>query len=122
MSECKLCYIADPWAYFSDNPSQTGDDWDDAPYEHNAGRPYWGEGFTVRRVLFQCDAFETPAAIAGLNSRYSVDQINKRHVPWLTPSSWHGADNEPIFTGVTVDDFMRRIRDAGGTCVEEGVL
>jgi hypothetical protein len=38
----RLCYIAEPWAYFTTRPveEQWGDDWDDAPYEHNAGRPY----------------------------------------------------------------------------------
>jgi hypothetical protein len=120
MSECRLCYIDEPWAYFSDDPEQTGDGWHKVPYEHNAGRPYGRDGATIRRVLLQCDALETPAAHAGGNSRYSVEAINKRHVPWLTPSSWHGSDDEPIFAGVTVDEFMRRIREAGGTCVEEG--
>ena len=42
MSEPVLCYIEGPWAYFTTRPlaDQCGDDWDDAPYEHNAGWPY----------------------------------------------------------------------------------
>lgn len=38
----RLCYIDGPWAYFTTQPvaEQWGDDWDDAPYEHNAGDPY----------------------------------------------------------------------------------
>lgn len=48
----KLCYIDDNGysnqgvAYFTDNlENQWGDDWDDAPYEHNAESPYheWSE-------------------------------------------------------------------------------
>lgn len=37
-----LCYVDGPWAYFTTQPleDQWGDDWDDAPYEHNAGEPY----------------------------------------------------------------------------------
>ena len=29
-----------------------GDDWDDAPYEHNAGTPYEEEGFEVLKLGF----------------------------------------------------------------------
>jgi hypothetical protein len=37
-----LCYVDGPWAYFTTQPlrEQWGDDWSDAPYEHNAGPPY----------------------------------------------------------------------------------
>ena len=37
-----LCYVYGPWAYFTSRPlsEQWGDDWNDAPYEHNAGEPY----------------------------------------------------------------------------------
>jgi hypothetical protein len=37
-----LCYVNLPWCYFTTKPldEQWGDDWDDAPYEHNAGEPY----------------------------------------------------------------------------------
>ena len=37
-----LCFVDKTWAYFTTKPieSQWGDDWDDAPYEHNAGEPY----------------------------------------------------------------------------------
>lgn len=34
----KLCYVDDGFAYFTTKPltEQWGDDWNDAPYEHNA--------------------------------------------------------------------------------------
>lgn len=37
-----LCYVEGCWAFFTTKPlsDQWGDDWNDAPYEHNAGRPY----------------------------------------------------------------------------------
>jgi hypothetical protein len=37
-----LCYLDENWAYFTtqDLDKQWGDDWNDAPYEHNAGPPY----------------------------------------------------------------------------------
>lgn len=46
MSNFKLCYIESSGsggtAYFTTNDldRQWGDDWNDAPYEHNAGSPY----------------------------------------------------------------------------------
>lgn len=37
----KLCYVDNNEAWFtSDFKHQWGDDWDDRPYEHNAGSPY----------------------------------------------------------------------------------
>ena len=37
-----LCYVDGPWAWFTTQKlfDQWGDDWDDAPYECNAGDPY----------------------------------------------------------------------------------
>ena len=37
-----LCYVERNFAYFTSIPLelQWGDDWNDAPYEHNAGEPY----------------------------------------------------------------------------------
>lgn len=38
----RLCYVSGPFAYFTSKElsEQWGDDWNDAPYEHNAGEPY----------------------------------------------------------------------------------
>ena len=42
MKEFRLCYVNGPFAYFTTKEvsEQWGDDWNDAPYEHNAGKPY----------------------------------------------------------------------------------
>ena len=121
MSEARLCYIRNNIAFFTTQAieDQWGDDWNDAPYEHNAGDPYdWWEGsekprYEIIRVHFEAP-METPAnkAWSG-NSRYSVDEINAKHVAWLAPNNeikWA----EPIFAGVTIDEFMRLIWKAGG--------
>lgn len=44
-----VCYFDEPWLFFTSAPlaAQWGDDWNDAPYEHNAGTPYpdhWVDG------------------------------------------------------------------------------
>jgi hypothetical protein len=44
--EYRLCYIDGQKAWFTDNfEKQWGDDWNDKPYECNAGEPYnsWSE-------------------------------------------------------------------------------
>ncbi len=40
--EARLCYVTGNCAYFTTQPleKQWGDDWNDAPYESNAGSPY----------------------------------------------------------------------------------
>ena len=50
--ELKLCYCANNNMYFtSDMSAQWGDDWDDRPYEYNAGTPY--ETHTiVKKIVF----------------------------------------------------------------------
>lgn len=114
-----LCYV-DGWAYFTTCPldKQWGDDWNDAPYEHNAGRPYeWREGvdlapYKVFRLGFYAD-YQTPGEIAYGNSRYSVEQINARHIPWLTP--YYNDKAEPIFAGETMRQFVDKIQASGGT-------
>jgi hypothetical protein len=42
VSDYKLCYVSGSFAWFTTQElsKQWGDDWNDAPYEHNAGSPY----------------------------------------------------------------------------------
>ena len=132
----KLCYIENNFAYFTTQEldKQTGDDWNDAPYEHNAGTPYeprifyyadgrrekdlteWNEDgtpkFEIYKVAYDYCGAETPAQIAGSNSRYSVDMINAKVVPWLT--DWPNG-KRALFAGASVEEFITFIEDGGGT-------
>lgn len=42
-----LCYVEGNFAYFTSKPLEetSGDDWDDAPYEHNAEPPFGTPSF-----------------------------------------------------------------------------
>ena len=54
--EYKLCYVDRNKAWFTNNfEKQWGDDWDDAPYEHNAGLPYdhWSELIEDNEDIFK---------------------------------------------------------------------
>ena len=107
-----LCYIEDNFAYFTNNlKDQWGDDWDDKPYEHNAGPPYEHDEFKITKLAFQSE-LETPAERPGLNSLYSVQEINNKKTPWLsgkTPIRY-----VEIYAGTTMEVFIDVILNSGG--------
>lgn len=132
----KLCYIDRDTAYFTtrDLDKQWGDDWNDAPYEHNAGTPYgptiynyingenikceedWNEDGTPKWELyhlkFDCWRLETPAA-KHYNSPYSVQMINAGAIAWL---SGYNKDYTPIAiqAGASIEEFKHKVESAGG--------
>ncbi len=133
-----LCYIDDEaepsggrWfrlrrAFFTTRPleQQHGDDWNDAPYEHNAGRPYpWTkydeqrgvEPYDVLMLLFDCRAMATPSEPPRehtCNSEWSVDRINARETPWL-----EGAELR-VWAGASIKEFKLIIGAADGKVLE----
>jgi hypothetical protein len=125
MSEFKLCYVDGSFAYFTTREldKQWGDDWDDAPYEHNAGEPYEFhdhdkargiEPWEILKVCYEAE-LETPASMCSTgNSRYSVMAINSGAVAWLTTPTWSSKEMTCIPAGVSPDEFKRLIRKAGG--------
>jgi len=109
-----LCYISEPWAYFTHRELHevTGDDWNDSPYEHNAGIPY---GDCVKVAYDAADLY-TPCSYT-FNSNYSVDMINAGCTPWLRHSAW-ASHNVVIPAGVTLSEFKRLISLADGNVYE----
>ena len=60
-----------------------GDDWDDVPYEHNAGPVYpWFVKGTLD-ISFPFDSILLEPKDGSINSRYSMDDIAARKVPAL---------------------------------------
>lgn len=108
-----LCYIDRNFAYFTnDMKEQWGDDWNDTPYEHNAGEPYVNKT-SVTKIGFDTD-LSTPSEIAGLNSNYSVQSINEGKTPWLSGQSYKTEDYVEIYAGVTIKEFTEEITKSGG--------
>jgi len=117
-----LCFVKGAWASFTTQPleDQWGDDWNDAPYESNAGLPYddwkprnagddWEPAWEIITVAFS-GPFETPG-------HYSVEDINHRAAPWLR-ESWWSAGNAPrvkIDAGTTLRDFIKAVESVDGT-------
>jgi hypothetical protein len=122
-ADAVLCYVRYPWAYFTTCPldKQWGDDWNDAPYEHNAGEPYAWHQYMAERGLDKYDVFrvafdgnlDTPCE-GKCNSEWSVEDINGGAVPWLT--SLDG--DVKIMAGTTYADFVPLVRRARGNIYE----
>lgn len=133
-----LCYVDYPWAYFTTQPlaEAWGDDWNDAPYEHNAGSPYpWRETvrsnsdgewkmipnpsprYSIIKVAYSDGDLETPSDLAGLNSTYSVEDINGGAVAWLTDPGY--GTRPRVFTpvvwaGISLAEFIKIIEGRDG--------
>lgn len=112
----KLCFIKDNFAFFTKEfDNQWGDDWDDAPYQYNAGKPYEDRFNKIVKLAFYCPLLSTPAEITGIRPPYySVEQINAGAVPWLTryPSSIKGESE--VYAGCLLERFIEQIEELNG--------
>lgn len=132
METAKLCYVdsetAAPEVYFTTAPltgehGQWGDDWNDAPYEHNAGSPYtWYESvqypkpeYDVYVMRIWKGELSDAASLFGHhgNSWISVRDINELEKPWLM------GKGIAIWAGCTVTEFKELLEKAGGKVIEE---
>ena len=100
-----------------------GDDWDDAPYEHNAGTVYdwFVKGYMDIAIGWECRIIEPHGGV--FNSEYSKEDFVARKVPALiilpkdfeTPSSYYEPDedgnykNEFTFFNELEDDKIVKI-------------
>lgn len=120
-----LCYVDRNFAYFTSIPVelQWGDDWNDAPYEHNAGKPYSDHRPTpgaarvehsILKVAFDGD-LSTPRDGFDYNSPYSVEDINiRKAAPWLRTYPYKEEEVLKIWAGDSLDTFIRVVTKAGG--------
>jgi hypothetical protein len=127
MHEYKLCYVAGCWAYFTTQKieDQWGDDWDDAPYEHNAGEPYedWksvqaglSPQWAIIKVAFDAHDLKDPS-YGQVNSRYSVESINAGAIAWLA-SPIYVKEQVIIPAGTSLCTFKELVKKAGGKVYE----
>jgi hypothetical protein len=118
-----LCYVESGTAFFTTQAidKQWGDDWNDAPYEHNAGDPYEDHECPARwmltRVKFDGGALDEPRE-GHYNSPWSVEQINCRDTPWLSTEHGYRAPGQPlieVWAGERFEAFRDAVHAAGGT-------
>ena len=128
----KLCYVCPStrFAWFTSISlkEQWGDDWDDAPYEHNAGDPYADHYSSldanlknrkrIKHDLLQVawSSLHQMPCTNQINSPWSVKGINSGNIAWLTvPHHRQNDDNAfPIFAGTTLREFIGLIKRCGG--------
>lgn len=125
MENYKLCYVDGNKAWFTNNfEKQWGDDWDDKPYEWNAGEPYdsWSEliednadilkrKFKHHPIKHKILYFEVNDWIdqrPGDRGKYSVKDINKQKVAWIYTNEFN------ILAGTTYENFIDIIEKNGG--------
>ncbi len=68
------------------------------------------KNFEIYKVAYDYCGADTPSEIFGPNSRYSVETINKKLVPWLTKFP-----DKALYAGASVEEFITFIEDGGGT-------
>ena len=112
----RLCYVEGCTAFFTTQPvtEQWGDDWNDAPYEHNAGTPYeWQEYRQQPQYKLKQIEFDGPfiqPCDGHTNSPWCVQDINRGIVAWL----WSEDKRVVIPAGTTFEDFVQLVGIAGG--------
>lgn len=141
-----LCYVSGGNAWFTTQSleEQWGDDWNDSPYEHNAGTPY-APCWHRQRSDCWCDVCKQDYLPDGSprwhivhirfgeidqqepcdghpNSPYSIQDINNRKVPWLLPPRYSApvGDLEPVWAGTPLPEFCAWIEQAGGSWLPVG--
>ena len=99
-----------------------GDDWNDAPYEHNAEPPYtdYYDGDEQIPIELKTLYFEFPNEWIRLpcdnytNSPYSVEDINRGAVAWIVGEKF------VIHAKTTFEDFIRIVEDNNGVIYLRG--
>ncbi len=115
----KLCFISGQFAYFTPKPlegkrRQWGDDWDDSPYEYNAGKPYDIQYITKVAFDFRGKAegfdYNFP-----LGKKVSVQYINQKGCPWIDFPTQKGKHHKnAIWAGDSLNKFIRKVKEMDG--------
>lgn len=107
----RLCYVKEPWVYFTDDDltQQWGDDWNDCPHQTNAGPPY---GHNARILKVAVDGVEGPP----LEPYRSVEEINAVRDYWL-----YGGDTGICRAGDSLRQVVTAVRRHGGSVYMDGV-
>lgn len=110
----------------ADLTNQWGDDWNDAPYDCNAGWPYddtstkddegkWHHTkhtIIVLNVTISMEHYVTLPEEYGYNSPFTVENINLGAVAWM----FFGRDCKPIYAGDSPLTVYERIGDWLAPC------
>lgn len=124
----ELCYVTGNKAFFTNDFEHCwGDDFDDIPYEHNAGEPYdnWSELIEDNEDMFKRKYIQHPIQLKTLyyefpyewvklpcddylNSPYSVEMINRGDIAWIR------GENFNIPAKTTYENFIKIVEENDG--------
>ena len=99
--------------YFGKNREQWGDDWDDVPYEHNAGIVYDKYVKKVIDMLIDCDYWVIEPCDAGeeSNSQYSRQDFRDKKVwAFMVQNTKKVEFGEKVYFGDTLEEVGRKAR------------
>lgn len=122
------------YAYFTPLPleEQWGDDWNDSPYEYNAGLPYddvtdevkesetcpgvkyvsKSHEITIIRIPFIIKSWNTKLPKDyGYNSPFCVDDINRGAVAWMYDYNWETKKSIVIHAGENPLQFKKKLKE-----------
>lgn len=105
------------YAYFTplSLKEQWGDDWNDSPYEYNAGKPYdHGDNFKEKIEILKIPFYINENKLylprdRGYNSPFCVEDINDGAIPWIFIKDYKTKDSDYIMGGTSVVDFIKII-------------
>jgi len=119
MKDLKLCFVKYGWAYFTSIPvtDQWGDDWENSPYEYNAGFPSAPrkgkhKDHKIVKVSFESDHIDP--SFSEDDRSWSAEMINRGDVPWLRSPPWSETKLQDVPAGTTLTDFIKIVKDSGG--------
>ena len=95
--------------YLGKNGKQWGDDWDDAPYEHNAEGVYdeFVKGYCDIVVDFDCEVNELNEALEVANTKYCKDDMKKRAIYCLRIMDTKNHDQHFISFGDKIEGVLK---------------
>ena len=102
-------------AFFTQDDNQTGDDWDNIPYECNSSEPYDSGGLLKIKFAyppFPSDLYEIyrPEDYPFTNTPWSCNDINLGAIPWLFMKTAKNTGTS-IMAGIGPEEFKEKIKD-----------
>lgn len=100
---------------------QWGDDWNDSPYDCNAGTPYYDNDTDLIAVYAEpgpkCSDFQYPRYSFHTGPFLSVKDINSGAAPWISYKKFEKDKtiSVNIPAGICLEDFEKIIFRDGGT-------
>lgn len=105
MNKERLCFVENGIMYLTkDWENVHGDDWNDAPYEHNAEPPM--DEFISSMIAFLSVDYDTHEPCE--RGSFSVAEINKGAIPWL-----YNPVAGPLSGGDDIDACIEWLKKAG---------